>query len=154
MSDPFALRLRAAAQSALPPGAFLRRDRGDALFVTDAPRRGANPDWTAPGFHCACQGGLARLTPGPDWLSALEDEYPAPPDPFCAAFVRFRGMPGPGALRLFALGMKILDGGPYDPAFDRRLRQTAAETLRNHASGGGLYACALIRYIIERERLT
>ena len=37
--------LRTAAAAALPEEAFLRRDRGDALFVTDAPRFSARMDW-------------------------------------------------------------------------------------------------------------
>ena len=43
--------LRQAAADALPEGAFLRRDRGDALFVTNAP----------------------GLCPGADWATALAE---------------------------------------------------------------------------------
>ena len=46
MDSPIAAALRHAAASALPEGAFLRRDRGDALFVSNAPRLCADGDWT------------------------------------------------------------------------------------------------------------
>ena len=154
MSDPFAAKIREAAKSALPVGAFLRRDRGEALFVTDAPRRLQKSDWTAPGFDCTIEKGLAFLTPGPAWLHALEAAYPTPPDHLCATLMRFRGTPSPDALRLFAMGVKRLDGGPHDAAFERKLRQLAAVSLRKHDHCGGLYACALLRYKIEEERST
>lgn len=140
-------------RAVLPQNAFLRRDRGDALFITDAPRRGMNPDWASLGFLCETKDGLARITPGPIWLNALESEYAVPPDRLCRTFARFKGTPSPASIQLFALGMKMLDGGPYDPAFDRNLRQTAAEALRKHENCGGLYACALIHHRIEKERL-
>ena len=41
MND-FAAELRRAAQQLLPPGAFLRRDRGEALYVSDAPGHGVD----------------------------------------------------------------------------------------------------------------
>ena len=153
MNDPFAIRLRETVKAALPTGAFLRRDRGDALFITDAPRRGVNPDWASLGFACGTRDGLAFLTPDSRWLSMLEAEYAAPPDHLSHTLARFRGEPSPTALCLFAMGMKRLEGGPWDSAFERRLRQTAAEALRNHENCGGLYACALLRFRIEKERV-
>ena len=153
MSDPLVAAMRRAIQNVLPRGAFLRRDRGEALFVTDASRRGAAIDWASIGFIRESRDGLDHLTPAPKWLGALEAEYPEPPDPLCAAFQRFNGKPGPEALRLFAAGMKAMDAGQRDASYDRRLRQLAAVTLREHQSGGGLYACALVRYRMEKERL-
>ena len=152
MTDPFAARIREAARSALPPVAFLKRDRGEALFISDAPRWNDSPDWPAAGFLCEIRDGLARLTPDARWLSSLEAEYDGPPDHLSATLTQFRGTPSPKALCLFALGMKMLDGGSFDPAFDRQLRQTAAAALRRHENCGGLYACALLRYRIGRLR--
>lgn len=159
--NSFAARVRKAAVGLLPEGAFLRRDRGDGLFISDAPRREPNADWRAQfaeaGFVCEFADGLARLTPGADWLSRLEAETPEPPDFLCASLMRFANLPpGDEALKLFALGLRALDGG--DPAeaaaFDRRLRQRAAVALRDGSkkNGGGLYACALIHTFIEEER--
>ena len=157
MSNPFADELRSAAALRLPEGAFLRRDRGDALYATDAPRRAPDADWQgrfeAAGFECAVAGGLARLTPGERWLQALAARYPEPPDLFCASLARFDGGgPGPEALRLFAMGVKALEGAGDPAAFDRALRQRAAQCLRDaRQSGAGLYACALLDHLIERE---
>ena len=153
MSDPMAAAMRKAIQSILPKGAFLRRDWGYALFVTDASRRETEIDWGRLGFIRESRDGMDHLTPAPKWLNALEAEYPEPPDTLCAFFHGFSGMPGPEALKLFAAGMKALDAGRSDPSYDRRLRQLAAVTLRKHQSGGGLYACALVRYRMEKERL-
>ena len=87
MSSRFTDALREAAASAAE-GAFVRRDRGDALFVTDAPRRRRDVDWAerfgAAGFICREENGLARLTPGADWMARLEARFPGPPDALCA----------------------------------------------------------------------
>lgn len=150
--NSFAEELRRAALGPLPEGAFLRRDRGAALYVTDAPRRGGTADWRSAGFLCQESGGLARLTPDDRWLQRLEALYPEPPDYLCAALRRFCGPAGPEALRLFARGVKPLDGGGDDPLYARALRQRAAVCLRTHDPGGGLYACALLNYLMEKER--
>ena len=150
-----AAQLREAARAALPEGAFLRRDRGEALFVSDAPRLCPASEWAPSldraGFRHEISGGLLRLTPGPVWLERLEAAFPAPPDAFCETLARFRGMrPEPESLALFALAIKRIDGAADDGRFERRLRQRAAECLRLNANdatshGGGLYACALAR---------
>lgn len=155
--------LRQAARAALPEGAFLRRDRGDALFVTDAPRLSPDvADWperlARAGFACVERDGLLFLSPAPEWLARLETQYPAPPDPFAASLARFAARaPDADSLALFALGVRVLDGESDDGRFERRLRQRAAACLRlnraqNEPNGGGLYACALVKHIIEEER--
>ena len=155
MND-FAHTLRRAAEALLPPGAFLRRDRGAALYVTDAPRMavpgGAAADWAAAGFLHGERGGLMVLTPSEKWLRRLEETFVEPPDFLCASFRRFAGRPDMEALRLFARGVKALDGGADDPRYARLLRQRAAVCLREHLPGGGLYACALVNHMIEKER--
>lgn len=157
--------LRAAASAALPEGAFLRRDRGDALFVTDAPRLRPEGDWPAAlaqaGFACAQSGGLLRLVPDARWPKQLEAYWPEPPDDLCASLRRFRGIePEAESLRLFALGAKCLEVGGDAARFDRLLRQRTAVCLRLNAlnpektpRGGGLYACALLDYALEVRRL-
>ena len=152
MRDPMLERMRLALSDLLPWGAFLKRDRGSALFVTDAPRRGACPDWSSVGFLAREADGLACLTPDAGWLAQLEARWPEPPDLMCAQLRRGSGPVDGQVLELFAMGLKILDGGPFDPAFDRRLRQLAAVTLREQRARGGLYACGLVRYEIEKER--
>ena len=161
MSSPLSFALREAAAAALPPGAFLRRDRGDALFVTDAPRLRPEADWprlfSGAGFACVVENGLALLAPDAGWLDRLEGSRPEPPDALCASLLRFRGLaPEAESLRLFALGARALDGGEDGARFDRLLRQRAAACLRlnrmdhDHSPrGGGLYACALLDHELE-----
>ena len=150
MND-FAAELRRAAHGLLPPGAFLRRDRGEALYVTNAPQKGGLANTTSSDFICHEANGLAHLIPDARWLQRLEALYPDPPDALCATFRRFTGEIDAEALRLFARGMKALDAGTCDPQFSRDLRQRAAVCLREHLPGGGLYACALALYLMEKE---
>ena len=58
-------RLTQIARDALTPlGAFVRMDRGDALLVSDAPRRGAEiPKALEADFETRLSGGLLYLTP-------------------------------------------------------------------------------------------
>lgn len=151
MRDPMLQHMRAVLTEHLPRGAFLKRDRDAALFITDAPRRGTCPDWASIGFLADVKDGLARLTPDARWLLRLEAESPEPPSLLCAQLQRIDGPVDAEALKLFAQGLKKLDGGPYDPSFDRNLRQLAAVTLRKHEARGGLYACGLIQYRIDRR---
>ncbi len=141
-------RLRDAARRALPEGAFLRRDRGDGLFVTDAPARDPGGGWREKlieaGFLVKVTGGLARLIPGAKWLAALEARFPRPPSPFCATLFRFAGLPPEKeSLSLFALGVKAREDPEAAARFDRRLRQRAAECLRLNGTdaGNGVSAC-------------
>ncbi len=159
MKADLAASLRAAARAALPEGAFLKRAREDGLFVTDAPRRCPGGDWhtalSDAGFTVAESDGLARLSPAPAWLIRLEAGHPQPPDAFCAGFLRFAGRtPEAESLALFALGARALDGSDDRARFERRLRQRAAVCLRlnqipSTVRGGGLYACALLKTLIE-----
>lgn len=143
--------LRQAARAALPEGAFLRRDREDALFVTDALRldpRAAEALGRA-GFGVEARGRLLALTPEPVWLNRLEALYPGPPDFFCQTLLRFAGQPpDEPSLRLFARGARLWDEGRWDDAFDKALRRRIAEALRS-GGGGGLYACGLLRHLMK-----
>ena len=146
-------QLRAAARAALPARAFLRRDRGDALFVTNAPAFDpALQD--IPGFSAERRGGLLYLLPDASWLARWERRSPEPPDDLCAKLRRFRGAtPDRENLLLIAQGLKLLDGGatPEDTAgYDRAVRRRAAVALRG-GCGGGLYASALIAFQLNRK---
>lgn len=163
MRSAFASALRGAARAALPEGAFLRRDRGDALFVSDAPRLCPGADLaealSRAGFRCAIDGGLARLYPGEIWLTRLEAEFPEPPDALCRSLRLFAALPPEEeSLRLFTLGLRALDGEACAALYDRRLRQRAAQCLRlnrtgpqSPARGGGLYACALLASLLKED---
>ncbi|MBQ6373115.1 MAG: hypothetical protein IJJ45_01365 [Clostridia bacterium] len=156
MNSRFAAQVREAAQALLPVGAMLRRDRGDALFVTDAIRRAPGVDWPAAfeaaGFLCDCSEGPARLTPGALWHARLADSFPDPPNALCAALRRFDGPPDDVSLRLFARAVKALDSTAPDPDCERLLRQRAAAVLRTPGCpGGSLYACALAVHLMVTE---
>ncbi len=95
-------RLKDAALAALRPcGAFVRADRGRALFISDAPRRRATaiPSLEAL-FTLHCEGGLLFLSPRlPDVPEALRGLY-----------------------------LRLLKAAPE--ARDRALREALAECLR------------------------
>ena len=161
MRNPLSEALRRAARAALPEGAMLRRDRGDALFVTDAPSRADGGNWASrlaeAGFIVRADGNLAHLTPGHAWVTRLEADWPEPPDSLSATLIRYKGLsPDGSVLSLIAVGLRALDGGQEGHAYDRLLRQRAALCLRapDRYPPGGLYACALIDHLIERERCT
>jgi hypothetical protein len=146
--------LRERAAACLPPRAFLKRDRGDALFITNAlridPDCGCTVGLSEKGFITDEDSGLVRILPGKDTLLELERQYPEAPDHLSKTLTRFSGMaPEHENLVLFAQGLRILDGDPAGD-YEIRLRKRAAVCLRNH-TGGGLYACALINHIIQKE---
>jgi hypothetical protein len=138
--------MRAQLNAALPEKAFLRRDRGDALFISNAPV--FDPGiCSIPGFRLEMQGRLMRILPDESWIDRLEENDPS--DHLSRSLLRFRGKAADTEnLKLFARGCKLLD----DPAaavqsdlndYDRALRQSAAIALRG-GCGGALYACALM----------
>lgn len=139
-------QMRAAARAALPPRAFLKRDRGSALFVTNAPAFDPTLH-DIPGFILERRGALLAILPDRIWISRLERRHPEPPDAFCASLLRFRGQaPDRENLLLFAQGAKLLDAeraAAAIAAYDRALRQRAAVALRG-GCGGGLYAAAVL----------
>lgn len=129
--------LTAEARVRLPEGAYLRRDRGDALLITDF--RGE-----VEGFARIPRGNLTALLPTPERIFRYEQKPPA--GAFSASLIRFRGQAADekNAL-LFARGVKLFGGTAAElAAFDRAVRQTAAEALRT-GCGGGVYALALLR---------
>ncbi len=138
--------MRAALRGMLPPEASLKRDRGDALLISNAPALDPAPR-EYPGFLAERQGGWIRFLPGPAWIARCEEPLPEASDFLGRSLLRFRGMvPDLDNLRLFARGAKLCDGGAAPgaiEAYDRALRQRAALALRG-GCGGGLYACALL----------
>ena len=121
--------LRALAVAQLPEGAFLRRDRGAALFVTNAPAKGWQGE--IDGFSVENDGALAHLTPDAQTMQACDFE----PDRLALELERFKGA-SDEAVAIFAACMKCADA-PDEATFekcDRLLRQAAAKAMR---SGGG-----------------
>ena len=154
--------LRAEVESLLGaavPGAFLRRARGDALFVSDAARK--TPDTTAleselsKYFYTArVEKNLLHISPAPEKVRAFEAFSSPEITPFLRGFTAFRGREtDEGAAILFSEGIKLCaesSGAAAISAYEKRVRQRAALALRT-GGGGGLFACArMIEYLARR----
>ena len=144
------IRMREEIRAALPERAFLRRDRGEALFITNAASIGE-----LYGFILEPRGNMTCVLPDGSQMAALEARHAEPLDELCRTLLRFRGRTADdAALRLFARGLKLLDCGKLPPneaeAFDRALRQRAALALRDAADCGGLYALAILNHEIQK----
>ena len=129
--------LRAAVASQLPPGVSIKRDRGDALYITNAPAKGWNGDIT--GFDAVINGAMARIYPAGSTMEKCDFE----PDTLANELARFRGASRESML-LFCACMKCVeapDAAVYEKC-DRAVRQAAARALRT-GGGEGLYYCAL-----------
>lgn len=146
-------RLREIIRPLLPERAFLRRARGEGLFVTDAPRHTGEdlcPLLTALHFICEERNGCLTLLPDATVLSGFEQLHPAAPDFFCGTLLRFRTEPpSDEALRLFAAGVRLLEASTEDERrlYVRRAHSLAAISLRT--GQGGVYACALIAHVLS-----
>ena len=144
--------LRAELKPLLPERAFLKRDRGDALLVTNAPALGFSSE-RLPGCIVEKCGALLRILPDAQWVADFEAAIPAPPDHLSRTLLRFRGAAADmDNLHLFARGAKLMDAQPSPgeiEAYDRALRNRAALALRG-GCGGGLYACACVCALLNR----
>lgn len=141
--------MRSAVRASLPEPAFLRRDRSDGLFVSNAPVFAPETS-EIPGFDVERIDKLIRIRPDESWLRKLEEACPNCADDFCRSLTRFRGAEiSAEAMSLFCAGLKLIDAGegalPGEIAqFDRNVRQLAARALRKDVSGGGLYGLSLL----------
>ena len=144
--------LRSELRPLLPERAFLKRDRGDALLITNAPALGLAPD-RLPGCIVENRGMLLCILPDAQWIAEYEAAIPEPPDHLSRTLLFFRGVEAdPDNLRLFARIAKLMDAQPSPgeiEACDRALRNRAALALRG-GCGGGLYACACVRALLNQ----
>ncbi|MDO5323751.1 MAG: hypothetical protein Q4G06_06985 [Clostridia bacterium] len=145
-------QMRAELRPQLPERAFLKRDRGDALLITNAPAFGFSPE-QLPGCIVETRGMLLCILPDARWVADFEAAIPEPPDHLSRTLMRFRGAEADGDnLRLFARIAKLMDAQPSPgeiEACDRALRNRAALALRG-GCGGGLYACACVCALLNR----
>ena len=143
--------LRAELKPLLPERAFLKRDRGDMLLVTNAPAFGLSPE-RLPGCIVERRGMLLRILPDAQWVAEYENGFSEPPDHLSRTLLRFRGVEADlDNLHLFARIAKLMDAQPSPgeiEACDRALRSRAALALRG-GCGGGLYACACIDALLK-----
>ena len=137
--------LRAAVAAQLPEGAFLRRDRGDALYVTNAPAKGW--DGRLEGFRAHTEGAIAHIYPD----AATVEKCGFAPDRLADELSRFKGV-SDDVIPIFCACIKCAEA-PEEAVFercDRMVRQSAAKALR--AGGGeGLYYCALALAEVRRR---
>lgn len=148
-------QMRETLSAILPQRAFLRRDRADALYISNAPRFDSETDWilscAEAGFRSKEENGLLRFWPSEAWLKRLEDRFDASPDFLCSTLERFKKLPADEeSLYLFALGVRLLDGDNSIIDYEKRLRNRIAVCLRSDG-GGGLYACGLLNHIIKED---
>ena len=143
-------RLRAQLRPLLPERAFLKRDRGDALLITNA--LGLAPE-QLPGCILKRRGMLLCILPDAQWVAEYENTISEPPDHLSRTLLRFRGVEADlNNLDLFARIAKLMDAQPSPgeiEACDRTLRSRAALALRG-GCGGGLYACACVHALLKR----
>lgn len=129
-------------------GAFLRCDRGNALYVTNAPVMiDEKIDWDAAGFFAREEGKLCFLVPGEGWIGSFEEW--ARGQVQCARLSKAVcnasfGAVEPEDMRLFAEGIKRFEMKGDAAGYERLVRQRAAVCLRERSGGGTLVACALI----------
>lgn len=129
-------------------GAFLRCDRGNALYVTNAPVMiDEKIDWDTAGFFAREEGKLCFLVPGEGWIEPFEA--------WARAQVQCARLSGAICnagfeqtdkedMRLFIDGIKRLEMKGDAAGYERLVRQRAAVCLRERSGGGTLVACALI----------
>lgn len=140
-------------------GAFLRVDRGSALYVSDAPRRGAQPDelrrvFDREDFDVVLNRGLLFITPRINWMLRVTEAIYRPEyeDEQARLLARLSGR---GAMdfeyALWLDAVKCAEGAPVLPnAFERSIREAAAACLRTGHGG-----CTLFHtYILYRARLS
>jgi len=142
--------LREMIRPLLPERAFLRRARGDATFVTNAPRFGKVPPESC-GLRCREENGLMFISPGAEMLTDFELAHPDPDGFFCRSLLRLRGQaPCEEALDLFAVGVRLMESADGNEArrYAQRARNLAAVCLREKL--GGAYACALLAQHISK----
>lgn len=142
--------VRQAALALLPEvrGVFLRCDRGNSLYVTNAPAlTDEKIDFESAGFIRKGEKGLIFLTPGEEWAERIKTwlETRVPVQSLSCSM----GGPAFGSIRdedmlLLIEGIKALE--MYDNArdYEKKVRQRAAVCLREKQGGGTLRVCALM----------
>ena len=142
------------AAGAVPRGSetFLRCDRGDALYVTNAcAARGA---FEQAGFLCEEAGGLLRLIPGGAITEALAGWLGPAQDALGMDGLRSREAEAED-LRLLGEGVKrweLAMDRPALSAYEKSVRQRAAVCLRTGKGGGTLWLCSRL-YGICKEAM-
>lgn len=140
--------VRAAACALLPEGkgVFLRCDRGNALYVSNAPARtGQRLDGADAGFHVREERGLAFLTPDDRWTGRLLEwasRYVQEDEAIRHIARASFGNTEEEDRALLMEGIKRLEMRGNAADYDKMVRQRAAVCLRRKQGGGTLAVCA------------
>jgi len=140
-------KMRSSIRAKLPPKAFLLIDRGDNLFVSNAPLFDAEIPVIA-GFHVVRSGRNIAFLPDESWILRLERRSCEPPDELSRTMARFRSEKIENdTLKLYAQALKLAEGDTKSKAreieaFEISIRKKAAVALRS-GGGGGLYGLAI-----------
>lgn len=141
--------LREAAQQRLAhiKGAFLRCDRGNALYITNAALRSDEViDWAAAGFDAQMKGKMTFLIPQDRWIAPLKEWLMEQGrgtklhDAVCNADF---GEIQLEDRQLLIDGIKQLEIRT-NLDYEKAVRQRAAVCLRTKRGGGTIGVCALI----------
>jgi hypothetical protein len=137
--------MRAAARAPLPIGAFLRVDRGEGLYVSDAPMRGADARALVAAlgradFDAWEARGRLHIAPRAAWMPRMTEAVGIPRDEQARLLARFEGRGTDARERAIWLdAVKFFEGYGADGArIERRIRQCAAAALRAKRGGEGL----------------
>ena len=141
--------IRRAAEERLKDirGAFLRCDRGNALYVTNVlVRTDEEIDWKACGFEAQVRGKMTYLVPDDSQIDAFErwahEQCNAPYLMRSVANAVF-SMEAEDT-DLWVRGIKCLEMRGNAAEYEKAVRQRAAVCLRQRRGGGTLALCALI----------
>ncbi len=141
--------LRSAAQQRLADirGAFLRCDRGEALYITNAAVRSEKViDWAAAGFDAHMNGKMTFLVPKDEWIESFEEWLcPQVKDAYLQkslANADFGSIEEADRM-LWIEGIKQLEMRT-NTDYEKAVRQRAAVCLRTKSGGETISVCALI----------
>ena len=128
-------------------GAFLRCDRGEGLYITNAALKcDCTIDWTEVGFEARDKGKMTFLVPKDLWIQPFE-EWLRPQVRYPRLYENI-GNADFGSIeeadrRLWVEGIKQLEIGS-NRNYEKAVRQRAAVCLRTKHGGGTIRVCALI----------
>ena len=156
-------RMRAAAQMALGDKNALRVDRGQGLYIVpvqslvDGNQCRAIARLQKQRFEAEVRGEWLVITPATSWIEAVRDEllqnWSKAMSPLMNS-LRFglsRAVEE-ADYKLWIWGMKFLEmpfGDSEKAAFERKVRQRAAQALRQGKFGGTLWDCAAVCKLID-----
>lgn len=128
----YVLALKSEVAAQLPAHCFLKIDRGDALFITNA------DIFDIPGFICEHRGSMTVLRPTEEYFNKLEI-HGQPIGDLSRSVKQYAEIPiSPAASALLIEGIKLMYHSTDTAVmlFDKNVRRFIAEALRTQSCGG------------------